>query len=460
MQLFGLQSGLSGIAGRTAVGSPQQGTRGPAFTNAPGSIVARTTSGFQFRPGQTLFCQVAGRGMDGSFSLKFGNTQLIARSQVPLNVGESIHVAVQGQKDGLLHLQVVKSAFTPMSSQDVNQTLTGLKLPLTESNAALAKSMIEHNIPLTKENLTALKTAMAQLPESSGGVTAPKVGATWFLQSSSLPATPQNITTLANFISVHPQLGQQMLNLQAECRKLSTSGVTSEKAAEILEQVPGILGEMVMEPANAQKKTSRASRRLFDLAKQAGIETHLELNGGAEADWEMAELMQQLKNMLAGEPQAGALLESLAGFEENLRALKLINTAKPDPGLAFYYMQVPLRPETGEFAEIWIRYRQHDDGVKEIDPQASRLEFYISTEYLGELACTLDVSGRVVNFDMAAECEEIRIFAERYLPVLAERLEEAGWVSGEFSASLRRSEARSLVEYQDFDTLESINVQA
>lgn len=461
MQLFGLQNGLSGVQRQSVAANVTNSGSGPVPTGS-NSIVAKGGPGVQFAAGQTLFGQVTGKGADGSFTLRFGNTALNARSAVPLSVGQNIHVAVQGQQRGVLHLQVVTSGFTAMSSQDVSQGLATLKLPLTEGNMSLATAMVEHGAPLTKENFAVLKNALAQLPAAAnGGASSTQVGAAWFLQNSQLPLNPQNIGVLSNFIAAHPQLGQQLFSLQSEIKKLTSNpGNQSDKVMKMLGEVPGLLGEFILEPTS-RKGGSKTSKRLFDLAKQAGIETNLAIIGGGESDWELLQLMRQLRAALSGQPEVSAgVMASLKGMEENLLALQLINQAKPDAGLAFYYLQIPLEFDQGEYAEIWIRYRLREDGTRVVDSDDTRLEFFINTEYLGELSCTIDVSGKRVEVKMASEHPQLADYVTGYYPVLQDRLQALGWTVGKLEFSERLVQAREIVERQDISTLEKINVQA
>ena len=147
-------------------------------------------------------------------------------------------------------------------------------------------------------------------------------------------------------------------------------------------------------------------------------------------------------------------------LEQNLRALRLINQATPEASLGFYYLQVPLRQEPLEYAEIWIRYRVEDEAGRVVDPGDLRIEFLISTENLGDLFCTLEVVDRTVHVDLGSHSEEVRAFVEGYLAVLVERLATAGWTPGRVGATQRPFGGHSLVERRDFQTLESVNVQA
>lgn len=466
MQLFGLQGGLSGLQGQPGVGGPtSRQPQAPALLQTPGSILAKGGQGLQFRPGQVLTGQVAGRQPDGGFLLRLGGHTFTANSRVPLEVGQPLHVQVQGQQQGQVHLQVVKSPFTTMSSHDVGQAMSKAGVPMTDGNVALATSMVEHGIPLTKENFTSLKSALAQLqPDGSPqpGLAQPtRVGAAWFLQSNQLPVTGQNIALLGNFIAANPQLGQQLFALQGELRRLVDSPQRrSSRAVELLSELPGLLGEFLLEPGG-RSGPGKAGKRLFDLARQAGIETHVGILAGGEQDWDLLQMMRELRAALAGEAEGlEAAFQLMEGLEENLHALQLINRATPDASLGFYYLQVPLRLDRGESAEVWIRYRLKEDGSRVVDPKDMRIEFLISTEHLGDLYCTMDILDRTVHVDLGSDSDEVRAFVERFVAVLSERIAESGWQPGRVGATLRPFPNRSLVERRDLETLETVNVQA
>lgn len=467
MQLFGLQGGLAGLQGLQGgagpVGGPPAGAAGTATARAP--ITAQLQPGVHYRPGQYLFGQVAGRQGEG-FLLRFGGSTLSARSNVPLEVGQSLQVQVQGQEQGQLRLQVVKSPFTAMSDGQLSSALSGLKLPVSDESLALAKTMVEHGVPLTRENFASLRSVLAQVSAQGGGQAQAlpqqvQVGAAWFLQCNHLPVSPQNVTALGAFIAANPQLGAQLFALQGELRRMAESpGRQSRRALDLLAEVPGILGEYLLEPTS-QERGGKAGRRLFDLARQAGIETHVGvLGGGGEQDWDLVAMLRRLRAALAGEARLQGALGLVEGLEEHLRALQLINQARPDAFLGFYYLQVPLRVEQGESAEVWIRFSRDEEGERTVDPEDCRIEFRISTEHLGELVCTLDVKGRTVHLDLGAASEEVRSFVESGLPVLVERLAGLGWSPRRVGCTLRPFQERPLVEHQDFATLETVNVQA
>lgn len=444
------------------------GMRGPG---QPPSVFARLPPGAEgralFRPGSVLHGRVEGQ-QGKNYFLRLGEHMLKAQSKVPLRVGQTVNFKVQGQNMGQLHLQLVKTPFTKMSTADVSLTLANLKVPNNEGNVALAKTMLEHNIPLTKENFSTIRTMLAQTANAEAGGRVPntpsRVAATHFLQSSQLSVSPQNVTVLANFMATNPQIGVQMFSLNHEFRRLSRSTSGDSRAVELLSSVPGALGELVLEPKrkNAAKKNSK---KLFDAARQMGIETHFGSTfGSGDDDWDLLALMREMRQNIEAQTDDDGVHRFLAmmkDLEENLQAHKLINQARPESASGYYYLQVPMRLDDGECAEIWVRYHHEHDGEKVVDAEDTRIEFLINTEHLGELAFTLELQGGLIHLDLGTPSEEVREFASRYLPALAERLGNQGWVLGRVDATYRPfTGKRKLVERTDFDDLERCNVEA
>lgn len=446
---------------RNLLTPPQaQAPHGPTLT-------ARLPQGLSFPPGTLLRGEVTGKER-GQFTLKFGDQTLQAQAEVPLQVGQKLLVQVQGEKGGQLHLTVMPKPGEAMSKGDLTEALMHDHMPASEENIQLAHSMVEHSVPVTKENLTFLKSVLAEVGQQQPGnqaSTPNKVGATFFLQSNNIPVTPQNVATLANFLTNNPQVGTQMMQLQTEFRKMAESPTTANaKAMELLSQVPGLLGEVVIEPNQALSQ-KKSSKRLKDLARDMGIEARVGPGGGPdEEDWNLAKELQLIRQQLESDPDAenlGGVLGMMKDLEDNLQAHQLINQQKTAEQFGFFYFQMPLPLNMGDTAEVWIRYRQENDGSRTVDSEDCKLEFLVCTEHLGELSFVVDLCGDSAIIDVGTPSEPVRTFVERFLPALKERVEWLGWDVTQIGATFRAFQGRrKVVDRQDFDSMERVSVQA
>lgn len=415
-----------------------------------------------FRPGATLRGTVAGQ-QNGQFFLQLGDQMLKADSRVPLRIGDTISLRVQGENKGQINLQLVSTPLTKMSMADLSQTLTNLKMPVDQGNLNLAKTMVELKIPLTKENFAQMKQVLAQVagPNNQAQAMPAKVAATSFLQNSQLPVTPQNVNVLSNFIANNPQAGMQMMSLNTELKKLSdnTNGVTKEMT-QMISGIEGKVKGLMMEPKNrhAGKTNPKNMKRM---AKQNGIEFNLGPAGaGGGEEWDFPEMLRRMRERLNKDGMGSKeLLALMKGLEENLEAQKLINAAKSESNLGYYYLQLPLMGDYN--AELWLEYNEDGDGNRTVSMEDTRIEFLVTTEHMGELHFLVDIRKGKCYVDLGTPSQDVRRFATRYLPALAETVKALGWTPGRFRCVYRpHGGRRELVERTDFDELERCDVQA
>lgn len=418
-----------------------------------------------FRPGNTVHGQVAGM-KNGMFLLQLGDQMLQAQSRVPLKVGDNISLQVRGENQGQIHLSILTSPATRMTMSDLSSTLTSMRVPIDASSLDLAKSMVELKIPLTKENFTMMKQVLAQVGPGGAANQAPmtsKVAATGFLQNSQLPVTPQNVTVLSNFIANNPQIGMQMMSLNTELRKaMENTHIAAKDLNKMIGEVQQGLGKMIMEPPSRENKNSQVqnSKNLKGMAKQTGIEFNLgSLGFGGGEEWDFAAILKRMRERFAQDGVGGEeLLALMQSLEENLEAQKLINRAKTESNLGYYYLQIPVQ---GDPAEVWLEYMEDGDGNRVVDFQDTRIEFLVNTEEMGELHFLVEVRKGKASVFLGTASEEVRRFATGYLPALAERLSSMGFERGQYRTVFRQHGGkRELVEHTDFDELERYNVQA
>lgn len=480
-----LQSGLAkfkqGLAtgGRQSRGTiaPQRGRTpfAPPATKGgrPPAISLRlpeNANPSMFRPGNTVHGKVAGQ-KNGQYFLRLGDQMLQANSRQPLKVGDTIQLQVQGQNQGEVHLKLLSTPATKMSMADISNTLAKMKVPMDGTNLNLAKTMVELKIPLTKDNFSMMKQVLAQPaggPQGQGGPgqaqQAPmtqRVAATGFLQNAQLPVTPQNVGVLSNFLANNPQVGMQMVTLNTELKKMIESpNIAAKDMAKMIGDVQKGIGKMIMEPPGRNKPQGETPKNLKGMAKQTGIEFNLGPSGyGGGEEWDFTAILQRMRERCAKEGVGGdELLSLMRSLEENLEAQKLINSAKSESNLGYYYLQIPTNPDP---SELWLEYNEDGDGNRVVDGQDARIEFLVNTEEMGELHFLVEIRRGKASVFLGTASEEVRRFATAYLPNLAERILALGWERGHFRTVFRpHSGKRELVEHTDFEDLERFNVQA
>lgn len=475
----GLNAFKAGLAGGVpSAGMPPTQAPGPfsppAPRLAPAQVALSLPEGPQsamFTPGSMIHGRVAGQ-QGGQFVLRLGDLMMKADARTTLRVGDSISLQVQGENKGQVLLKVVSTPFEKMTMNDLSQTLTSMKAPLDGETMSLAKTMVEQKIPLTKEGLSELKTALAQTPSPTPGTSVAslptRVAATNFLQQGQVPVTPQGVGTLANFIATNPQVGQQMAALNTEFKKLNEVGHKVSK--ELSAMIGGVQNEMsrlTTEPpakGKPRKDSGGNAPALKAMAQQAGMEkTNTNMGPGGFAggeEWDFPAMLRRMRERAKADGIASDdLLKLLEGMEQNIEAQRLINRARPEGTIGYYYMQIPIA-DCGS-GEVWVEYVEDDEGTRRVDPEDTRIEFFVQTEQMGELHFVANIQQGCVHLDLGAPSQIVRQFAVRFLPALAERIRALGWETGRFRSIFRPfSGKRSLVESTDFSELDRCNLHA
>lgn len=408
--------------------------------------------------------QVVGRD-GGNVLLRFGQTTLGATTELPLEQGQHVDLQVAGQQGGKWGLQLVSSQlFTAMSEQDVNVALMQMNLPATETHVEVAKAMLSMGLPLSGEDVKSLAQGLAQLPREA---TPKDVLAAVFLKAGALPVTPGNVQILAHFITEHPFIGAQLVSLQGGFRRLlrddSSRASMSEFLVQMLEEAPGVLGELVLEPHHASGR--KAQRRLHDMAFQAGIES---MGPHAGDDVDMQEWLKSLRERLRqqGGTLAGQAAGLLGDLEQNLAAMRLMNSAAAAEQGSFY-LQIPLAPSQLT-AEARILYHVDSQGQPVVDDDNVVIELRVPTEMLGVVSWRIEVTGGLVAFDVAVDTEAGRAAVAEHLHVLMARVEGLGYtVAAPVCRAAEKTEEAEQAGFggvrvpgQAFERLERVDIQA
>lgn len=350
------------------------------------------------------------------------------------------------------------TAFARMSEADVAQHLENLKLPVSRENLALARRMMECNLPLTAPEFQSLKKALAALPRT----TPEDLTSAAFLKYSGLPLTGENITTLASFIRNQPMVGSQILELQQAFRELvkkEASGLPPE-TLKTLARIRELLTGYVLAPGNESRRELTES--LFKMAGRSRVEKSP--SGNIEEEPSLASLQEQLgkgADLEEGTPLA-AIFKLLGEVGKNLSAQGLINQATDGDDPGFFYFQIPLRlDEDGKTGEIRIRYRRESEESRRVDPEDAKVEFEVNTEHLGNITFTIEMTRGRIHVRAGTESSMKKDFIESRFGSLKSELEGLGHEIGLLVCMVNpKPQHRECIPIKAFEYMERVNVTA
>lgn len=435
----------------------------------PGQMQMKLPQGFRMpQQGTTLFAQVAGKDGQG-YLMRMGDQLLRAQSGTPLQVGQSVQMKVQGEQPqgGQVRMQLLPGGGQARhSAGELADSLSNMKMMVSENSMETAKAMVENKVPLTKDNLQTMQK-LTQMPEGSKSQPPMenRVSSVVFLQQNNLPVTPQNMSCLANFLAQNPQLGQQMACMNDELKRLIEKGGGDAKQFDdmremVLEAIEGGGGNI---GKTKDKKSPPPPKKFFNAAKQAGIEFGTSpFPGNEEDEWELLAAYRELRRKAGeqlGEEETQELARMLNEAEETVQAQRLLNRAVVGE-IGCLYFQVPIRFR--EDAEIWLYFRRKGGGKKDEDlSDEFRAEFLVTTEFLGNLFFIVEVSGVEVSVVVEVENEGIQEFVSRYAVVLQERIAMAGWKCLGVSVTGRKTvPGNPWMNQEEIQNMVSYDVQA
>ncbi len=463
-------TGLQGLglqdAGQQA--RPQADAPPPPPPGAPPGQLTITRGQMAFQLGQMLRAQVADQPEDGLLTLKFGDKFMTAATDLALVAGDQVLLRVESQDDDKVNLSVVRQeSFSEMSEGDLSSALMDMKMPLDEGNMQLAKGMVEMGMPLTPQDFAEMQKALAQMPNSSPD----DISSAGFLKMAQMPMTPENISTLSNFLSQNPMIGAQLFEVSQTLKKLGKeldARLVPKDLADLLAKVPGLAGEMGLTPGRPAKR--KPSQNLHNMAFQAGIE-RMGPHVSDDEEWDLVKLMRKLYEGLDGvqgaalNPEGVALAQGLMkDVEQNLQAQQLINRAEAEKMTGLYYMQVPIRFRNEDTtAQIRLEFQRNNRGEPVVDAQNLRVEFSVHTAALGQVSYLLTVVKGQVDLLTQSEDAATRDLIELSLPHLVHRLGALGYQVTAMHAKLAEAEQSPItpvVQKQTFEKMERINIKA
>lgn len=131
-------------------------------------------------------------------------------SDVPLQSNAEVELMVRGVQGGRVLLQVISASgepIRPMTDAQVSSRLMGIDIAPSKTTIAVARSLIAHNMPVTKESVQAILTSLPPEP------TAEQIT----FQTSALRAS---IQPAKEFVQLQALLKQHLGELPAELRQV------------------------------------------------------------------------------------------------------------------------------------------------------------------------------------------------------------------------------------------------
>lgn len=315
------------------IGNPARGITGGGGLSPPGSSFVSPgqtiPSAGSLLPGQLVKGEVLG-GSGGQPSLQIGGELFSLEGNVPVVPGQELFLEVMGFADGRLNLKLVNPErglmAAPMTVDDLMAALSAQKLPVTEELVALARLMVEHGVPVTREGIGGLRQLFGGRPPAGEDVT---LRAALLLMAADLPADSAAVDRLASYLSARPDLGEVLDKLAALLRQYA-----GEKGAEgPAALLAGLLGGLVADPARDSREEAAARVGRWLSLASAGEELNVQVMG------HLAALARQMERR--NDPLGREVLDQMERLTERLNGSRVLNARSEEQRV--WYSEAPLK---------------------------------------------------------------------------------------------------------------------
>lgn len=211
--------------------------------------------------GDLLTAQVKAVNGD-SVLVRVQGKDILAKSLVPMVVGEAITFQYQGMQQGKVVFKLVNDS-NPNQELAMNKILNSLQLPENETNQEIIKQMVQMQLPLIKSDILKLSSVINKLSLPNEAITE-----VVFLNKQGLPLTEQNINYMQQFTTDNLSLYKGLSDIKSILIN------QQELPADIVQDLQVLIGKLAEIQITVQdnspdvaNKLARALNWLADEAK-------------------------------------------------------------------------------------------------------------------------------------------------------------------------------------------------
>ena len=378
-------------------------------TRGTGSISLPSSKATSYKEGQVLSGKVLGE-REGKYLIQIGKHRYLAESRFNLKPGDLFKVRVAGTIDGKLHLRLLtldrKFVFKEISKEEVMRHLLNLRLPLTDEAVEAAKVAIKYGIPLERNLLITLMSALGK------GFTLAKAEAVAFLLATGLEVTPSNVRALESFLNNNVAFANYLGFIISYFKKEVLPKELKGELKSLVEDLKSMIVQAGSSKGNGAVRTALGNS----------------LNGKT-----ISTKMGMLASALSSYPNHEPLKVALENLSDLIRGLELINSTRNLENALYALIPASLNGKPATF-ELKIYYYSDEAGSRVIDPTRYRFELDVETDSLGRISYVVTVSARTVGVTAKAEDERVRELLDSHVEILKELLDQKGYTLGRWQA--------------------------
>lgn len=199
------------------------------------NISIPSAEGISFNKGEILKGQVQDIKNNGLISIFIKGKLIEAFSEVLVNKGQQLFLMVDDMKDGKVFLKVLTPEMLgKIENANLANTLKEIGLPSDQNNLLIAKKLIQHNLPVTQENVKTLLRAANML----GGLTPKNLEIAGLALAKDVPVNRTYLTALAQFADGKHNISNLIRELAVLIKGLENYSAPNKNDAGTLQSEP------------------------------------------------------------------------------------------------------------------------------------------------------------------------------------------------------------------------------
>ena len=206
------------------------------------NIATPSDQGISFSRGEILQGSVQEVRADGLVMMLLKGRLLEAATEVMVKPGQQLFLMVDDFRDGKTYLKVLNpERMEKLENANISANLQNMGMPIKEENVVFARKLLQHNLPVTPQNLSEVQKGVNIL-----GATNPRnLEIVTLALSRGLPLSQQVLNALLQFTDPESDLSRLLKNLIQNLGQLSrqTEGEVSQPSGKMPTPIPSTIGQ-------------------------------------------------------------------------------------------------------------------------------------------------------------------------------------------------------------------------
>ena len=206
------------------------------------NIATPSDQGISFSRGEILQGSVQEVRADGLVMMLLKGRLIEAATEVMVKPGQQLFLMVDDFRDGKTYLKVLNpERMEKLENANISANLQNMGMPIKEENVVFARKLLQHNLPVTPQNLSEVQKGVNIL-----GATNPRnLEIVTLALSRGLPLSQQVLNALLQFTDPESDLSRLLKNLIQNLGQLSrqTEGEVSQPSGKMPTPIPSTIGQ-------------------------------------------------------------------------------------------------------------------------------------------------------------------------------------------------------------------------